>query len=136
MHISFIYPSVLWLLLLLIPVWALGLIAPRRLLGGRFWISLALRTALVMALVGSLAGAQLVRGAHQLTTVFLVDSSDSVSPAARAHAEQFMEQALASMPADDRAAIVVFGENALVERAPSSDRASRRRAFMKDCVDA
>ncbi|MBA3946560.1 MAG: VWA domain-containing protein [Herpetosiphonaceae bacterium] len=126
MHISFIYPAALWLLLLLIPVWVLALLAPRRLGKGRFWTSMVLRSVLLLALLGSLAGTQLVRGVNQLTTVFLVDSSDSVLPVARAHAEQFIQQALATMPKDDRAAIVVFGENALVERAPSSERSLRR----------
>jgi len=85
-----------------------------------------LRSALLLALIGSLAGTQLVRRVDQLTTVFLVDSSDSVGPEARARAEQFIRDALARMPLGDRAAIVVFGANALVERAPSPEEGLRR----------
>ncbi len=68
----------------------------------------------------------MVRRVDQLTTIFLVDSSDSVGPEARARAEQFVRDALQTMPDSDRAAIVVFGENALVERAPSAEKGLRR----------
>ncbi len=126
MRVLFVYPLALWLLVLLPLLAWLSLAAPRRLSRGRFWLSLALRALLFLALIGSLAGTQLVRTVDQLTTVFLVDSSDSVAPADVARAEEFIRQALATMPEGDRAAIVVFGENALVERAPSEDRGLRR----------
>src|SRR5215210_6967162 len=94
MFVSFIYPAALLLLLLLVPLWALALYAPRRLGRGRFWSSLVLRTLLFAALIGSLAGTQLVRRVDNLTTVFVVDSSDSVGPESRARAEQFIRDAL------------------------------------------
>jgi Mg-chelatase subunit ChlD len=122
MHFSFIFPGALWLLLLLIPLWALTLAVPRRLSPARFWGSLLLRTLLVGALVLSLAGTRLERAVDSLTTVFLIDSSDSISPSARGQAEAFIQESLKAMRQDDRAAMVVFGENALVERAPSLER--------------
>lgn len=126
MFVSFIYPATLWLLLLIVPQLALALFAPRRLSPVRFWSSLALRALLFLALVGSIAGTQIVRRVDQLTTVFLVDSSDSVSAEERTRAEQFIQGALATMPEGDQAAIVAFGENALVERAPSPEQGLRR----------
>jgi uncharacterized membrane protein len=120
LRLSFIYPSFLWLLLLLVPLWLITLKVPRRLAPWRFWSSLALRTLLVLLLVLSLAGTQLVYGVDTITTVFLVDSSDSIPTSAQAQAEQFIRDALDHMRADDNAAVVVFGENALVERAPNS----------------
>src|SRR5919202_770607 len=126
MHLSFIYPGALLLLLLLAPLWVLALLGPRRLGRGRFWASLLVRSLLLLVLVGSLAGTQLVRRVDHLTTVFLVDSSDSVGPESRAQAEQFIRDALQTMPDGDQAAIVVFGENALVERAPSPETGLRR----------
>jgi Mg-chelatase subunit ChlD len=122
MRISFIFPTALWLLLLLIPLWALALAVPRRLSPARFWGSLALRTALIASLVLALGGTQIERTVDDLTTVFLIDSSDSVSPSARGQAEAFVQESLKAMHSDDRAAVVVFGENALVERAPEQDR--------------
>jgi uncharacterized membrane protein len=121
-RLSFVYPEMLWLLAALGLVWALAFLPPRRLSPGRFWSSLALRTAITLALVLSVAGAQLVLPVDRLTTVFLLDGSDSVPPSTRAQAETFIQEALQQMPDDDRAAIVVFGGNALVERAPGDER--------------
>lgn len=118
LRLSFIYPGALWLLLILVPLWTLALLVPRRLSALRFWSSLGVRTALILALVLSLAGTQLVYGVDNLTTVFLIDSSDSISPSARSQAEAFVQESLGSMHPDDQAAVVVFGENALVERIP------------------
>jgi Mg-chelatase subunit ChlD len=119
MRVSFIFPIALLLFALLVPLWWLALAVPRRLSAPRFWASLAARTALVVTLVLAIAGAQLIRPTDRLTTVFLIDSSDSVSPSARGQAEAFVQDALKAMRPGDQAAVVVFGENALVERAPS-----------------
>jgi uncharacterized membrane protein len=119
---SFIYQETLILLLLLIPLWALTLAVPRRFAPWRTYASLALRSAGIVALVFALAGAQFIRPVGAVTTVFVLDSSDSVSPSERARAEQFLQGALAAMPPDDRAAIVTFGQRATVERAPSQNR--------------
>ncbi len=116
---SFVRPEFLWFLLFLPLVWGLGLLNQRGRMTRRRWSALIVRTLLLVALIGSLAGAQLVQPVHSLTTVFLLDSSDSISPGQRSANEQFIEQALQSMQAGDKAAVVVFGENALVERVPS-----------------
>jgi uncharacterized membrane protein len=126
MRLSFIYPTLLWLLLLLGPLLAVALLAPRRLPTLRFWSSIVLRLLLFVLLVGALAGTQIVRQVDELTTVFLVDSSDSVSPEERTRAEGFIQAALSTMRDNDQAAIVAFGDNALVERAPSTERGLRR----------
>jgi uncharacterized membrane protein/Mg-chelatase subunit ChlD len=123
MRLSFIFPTWLWLLLLLPPLWALAFAGPPRLTRRRFWASLALRTLALLGLVGSLAGAQLVWPVGAVTTVFVLDASDSVALSQRARAEGFVQQALAGMPADSRAGLVVFGQQALVERTPSGERA-------------
>ncbi|MEI8166031.1 MAG: VWA domain-containing protein [Chloroflexales bacterium] len=121
-RLSFIYPEMLWLLLAVGLIWAIALLTPRRLAPWRFWSGLALRTGITLALVLAVAGTQLVLPVQRLTTVFLLDGSDSLPAATRAQAESFMQAALAQMPNDDQAAIVVFGGNALVERAPSAER--------------
>lgn len=81
-----------------------------------------MRTLIAVALVFAFAGVQLVRPVDRLTTVFLLDGSDSMPASTRAQAEVFIRMALEAMPADDQAAIIVFGDNALVERAPDSSR--------------
>lgn len=122
MSLSFIFPAALSLFVLLIPIWVLALVLPRRIAPFRFWSSLILRTLAVSALILALAGTQVGSPVNTLTTVFLLDRSASIAPAEQARAEEFIRNALAGMGADDQAAIVVFGENALVERAPSSER--------------
>jgi Mg-chelatase subunit ChlD len=117
--LTFIYPGALWLLLLLIPLWWFALALPRRLASWRFYTSLALRSTLILALILALAGAQIIWPVNALTTVFVIDSSDSISPSMRGQAEAYVQEALATMQQGQQAAVVVFGENALVERAPS-----------------
>lgn len=121
--LTFIDPSLLWLLLVLAPLWALTLAAPRRLSRLRFWASLLLRTLAIAGVVLGLAGAQLTQPVGSTTTIFLLDGSDSVSLSQRARAEAFVHDALATMPNDSRAGLVVFGQRAVVERPPAAERA-------------
>ncbi len=120
MPFSFVQPAYLWLLLLLVPLWALAFAAPTRTTPWRRWASVVLRTTILGALVLSLAGTQFLWRSGQITTVFVIDNSDSVAPVARAKADQYVETAISRMPQGDRAAIVVFGSDAVVER-PASD---------------
>ncbi|KPV49599.1 hypothetical protein SE17_31705, partial [Kouleothrix aurantiaca] len=107
--------------LALVPLmWAFALLTPRRAAPLRFWGGLLLRTLILVALVLALAGAQLVQPVRTLTTVFLLDASDSIAPAQRERAIQYVDRALAGLPPGDRAAVVAFGAGALVERAPAS----------------
>ncbi len=122
MTVRFIEPRWLWLLLLLLPLAALTLAAPRRVARWRQWLSLLLRTVVFAALVLALAGVQWVRRADETTTLFLIDSSDSISPAARARAEAYVQSALPTMRPGDRAGVIVFASEALIERAPSDSQ--------------
>lgn len=121
MPFSFVQSAYLWLLLLLVPLWVIALIGPRRTAAWLLWTSLGLRTVILSALVFALAGAQLRWPAGQTTTVFVIDNSDSVAPVARARADLYVQAALQRMPANDRASIVVFGGDAVVERPPSEN---------------
>lgn len=123
MGISFVFPDALWLVFILLFLWSAALLAPARIAAWRRWSSLVLRTVVVLALIGALAGAQLAQPPDTTTTIFLLDGSDSVAASQRARAEAFIAQALATMPPDDRAGVIVFGREALVERLPSPERA-------------
>ena len=83
---------------------------------GRAWAAMGLRCLIALLIVFSLAGAQSVHGGDELAVVFLVDVSDSVPEPERERALAFVEKALATMRPDDRAALVLFGADALVER--------------------
>jgi Mg-chelatase subunit ChlD len=124
--VSFIYPQYLWLLLL-IPVTAgLALIGRRALSRARLWGGLVLRAFLLLFIILALAGIQLRLPTNTLTAVFVLDASDSVPPAEQARGEEFIRQAIENMPRGDKAAIVVFGEDALVERLSSEDSSLAR----------
>lgn len=121
MHLSFVYPNLLWLLLL-VPLTAwLALLGPRRPTLTRFWSGLTLRLALLSLIVFALAGIQLRLRADTLTAVFLLDISDSIPAEEQARGENLIREAIAAMPSGDRAAVVVFGQDALVERLASED---------------
>ncbi|HTP10802.1 MAG TPA: VWA domain-containing protein [Anaerolineae bacterium] len=110
------------LLLILLPI----LIAIGRPARGstrrRETIALGLRMIIVLCVILALAGLELARPSDQLAVVFLIDGSDSMSQAAKSLAFDYAQQAIHGMGADDQAAVVVFGGDALVERTMSSSR--------------
>ncbi len=144
--ISFVYPGYLWLLLLIpltiglvlagrLPVRAIparlpGRLSPRDMarfstghaaaaLSPRAWVGLALRVLLLLLIILALSGIQLRLPSRTLTAVFVLDVSDSIPPAEQARGEAFIRQAIQNIPSGDQAAVVVFGEDALVERLAS-----------------
>jgi Mg-chelatase subunit ChlD len=145
MNVSFDYPGFLFVLALLPLLWVFPFLAQpggigqqeqqgmaysqqrrwgsivRWLFAGSYrpLLALVLRMMLLIALVLSLAGMRLVRTVDNVTVVFLIDGSDSVSPTQREWAMQYITEALALQNPDDRASVVVFGKRALVERAPT-----------------
>ncbi|MBL8153309.1 MAG: VWA domain-containing protein, partial [Anaerolineae bacterium] len=84
--------------------------------------SLILRVIILLLLVFSLAGVQTVQSADRLAVVFLLDVSDSMTARAREAGLDYIRQSLAAMRPDDRAALVLFGGSALIERPLSSVR--------------
>jgi Mg-chelatase subunit ChlD len=108
------------LLLLLVPLTAwMGWPAkgPAR---KRETVSLILRTIIMLCLILSLAGMEMVRSGNELAVVFLMDVSDSMPQEAIASETAFVQQAIESMGADDQSAIVLFGADALVDRPMSA----------------
>jgi uncharacterized membrane protein len=119
--VSFANPWAL-LLLLTLPLW--GAVAwpqrnPYRRV--RETASLIVRAAIILLLILVLAGARQVRTSHDLATVFLLDDSDSVGGAGREAGLTYIRQAMAAMEPEDRAGVVVFGGDALVERPVSAN---------------
>jgi Mg-chelatase subunit ChlD/uncharacterized membrane protein len=120
---AFLRPGLLWLLLAIPLTVAVGLLGRRPAARDRrFWAGLAIRCLLLALLVLSLAGAQVRHRADYLTAVFVLDASDSVSPEEQAQGEAIIREALQGMSGRDRAAVVVFGRDALVERLASPER--------------
>ncbi|MBN1660228.1 MAG: VWA domain-containing protein [Anaerolineae bacterium] len=118
--LSFLHPTALLLLLLLPFVVALALLSRRRPRPARFWAGLGMRILLLLLVILSLAGLRFERRAATLTAVFVLDASDSIPAEEREYGESLIRAAIEAMPPGDRAAVVVFGEDALVERLPST----------------
>jgi uncharacterized membrane protein len=117
---TFTSPAVLLLGVVVIGLTLLLSVAARHHLSrGRRRASLAIRTLILSLLVFALAGLQLALPVGRLTTVFVVDLSDSVGGPGRSAALAFVREALDERPGGDQAAVVAFGRDALVERLPA-----------------
>ena len=120
-RISFLTPQAL-VLLLVIPIFWITARAGGRSGRDRRLLAVLLRTIIAVCLIGGIAGARITQPVTDLTTVFLVDVSDSVSPAQRDRALAYINEALATRPLADRAAVVAFGAAPLVEEPPTDLR--------------
>ncbi len=124
LSLSFAEPLAL-VLLALLPLAALvALAGTGKATRKRRTAALVLRCVVLTALVLSLSGVRLGQASERLAVVFLVDASDSVGQDGRDTAEQVVNAAIAQMPDSDRASVVLFGDDAMVERAMSDSRGS------------
>jgi uncharacterized membrane protein len=117
--ISFSHP---WYLLLL-PLLAWGTVYVSRrsladLRGARARWSLGLRLAIVTFVVLALAGLQLSQPAKRLSVLFVLDQSDSIPPAQKAQAIEFVNEAARKMGGNDQGGVLVFGGDAYLEMEP------------------
>jgi Mg-chelatase subunit ChlD len=77
---------------------------------------------IVLCLILSLAGLEIVQGGDNLAVVFLMDVSDSMPRQALSAEATYVRSAIAAMRPDDQSAVVLFGADALVERSMSTAR--------------
>lgn len=119
MSLSFVTPWALSLLGLIPILWIWAIYRRPGSRSKAALFALFIRSCIALALILAIAGIEIVQAVQGLTTIFVVDASDSVAPTQRERATQYIEQSLAHMPDHDQAAVIMFGENALVERAPS-----------------
>ena len=121
---SFGYSDALWLLLLL-PFVVLLARAGRN--GGSMRrsarrLSVALRLLIVTLIVLAIANLQLVTTSDKLSTVFLLDASDSVGAGGRTQGTDFTRKAMLTMKDNQQAGVIVFGQDALVEKLVGKDK--------------
>jgi uncharacterized membrane protein len=123
MMLTVLFPAALALLMLLplfwLFAWATRAVNISRLGTLRYLTLVLLRTLILAALILAFAGAQISRTIEHTAIAFLIDGSDSLSPALRQQAIDYVNEAIAAADPDDRAAVVVFGAGAAVERAMS-----------------
>ncbi len=123
MSLSFIQPLALLLFPVLAALVYLIARASRTYLApSRRRLSLIVRLMLTGLLCLGLAQPLLSISQNSINVVFLVDASDSVGPVVVAQETDWIRKSLANMGSKDRAGIVVFGENALVESALSNTK--------------
>src|SRR3990172_8808355 len=85
-------------------------------------LSLGLRLLIALLLIAGLAGLEVKRAADELSVVFLVDASDSMPLAARQLALDYVRTALRHLGPKDKAGVILFGADALVERTLSDKK--------------
>jgi Ca-activated chloride channel family protein len=86
----------------------------------RRWISLALRLAVVAALILAAAGLEHLKPVEGMNLFYLLDRSLSVSAGAQEQARQFVNKSAAGKGRQDRAGVIVFGADAAIESSPNA----------------
>jgi len=119
--LAFEYPNALVLLVLLPLAWWVS----RRSLSGmskaRRRFSTALRFTVLLLLILAAAGLQQVLLRDALCVFYLVDTSDSISAEATEQIKSFINRAMPEARSDDRAGIIAFGGDALLDALPVPD---------------
>src|SRR4051812_21251829 len=113
--INFTQPWGLLALALVPLAWLIGRHSVAALPRGRRRASHVVRSLLIGLLALALAGMQIIQAVDTLSVVFLLDRSDSISPAQQTAGAEFVRQAIAGMTDKDRAGVIAFGADALVE---------------------
>lgn len=116
---TFEAPEYLLLLVLLVPLY---LAAGRRTFtSGRPRLAAIARVLVLLAVVLAAAGLTVRMPSDRLGVVFVLDRSASLPEEARGDALEFVNEAASTMSDSDRAAVVVVGDGAMVEREPGSN---------------
>ncbi|MEZ4321198.1 MAG: VWA domain-containing protein [Myxococcota bacterium] len=111
-------PEFLWLLLLAAPIVGLAFWSRRKIPLFRRLLALGVRLALLFTIVFAIAGFTWQQAIDALGVVFVVDRSASVGGSGQAQAAEFIAAALEHQTREDRAGIVVFGADGMVETEP------------------
>ena len=123
MTFDFVQPLALLLLLVLPAFWLIDRISRTHLPRQRRRLVLGVRIAIAALLILGLAGPRIIGRADEQAVAFLVDVSDSVTPPMRETTMSFLRDATSAMTDRDRAIIIAFGAQSVVERPLSTARA-------------
>ncbi len=111
-----------WLLLLPLFIPPLILLSFRSLsaLGPvRRILAIAIRIGVVSLIVLALAELQARQRSDDLTTIFLVDNSESIPQQSKDYVRSYVNQALQAKPAEDQAGVILFGTEPRIEIPPT-----------------
>ena len=124
LRLGFDHPGYLWLLLALPLIWWLGYRSLSVLGNLRKWLALSLRTIVWTIVVLALAGVQVVWVSDKVTVMYLLDQSESIPRAKRQVMLEFVRKNVKRFrdaQRGDKAGIIVFGRNAMIEIPPFDD---------------
>jgi uncharacterized membrane protein len=130
--LDFADPLWLWALLILLPIvylWKTSRVPGTPL---RRWVTLLLRSSLVLAIIAALAGTRLVWFNKGICVVFVLDQSQSVPGAARDVVRERIGNEVQKMKKDDRFVVVEFGGDAVLGSLPSAKGAMPPPAKVAD----
>jgi uncharacterized membrane protein len=85
-------------------------------------LAVGMRLLVLSLLIFALAGLQFVKLSRESATMFVLDYSDSIPPATKQKALEYIQKAVQTKRDNDRAGIVVFGREAFIELSPSTAR--------------
>ena len=122
MTVDFTQPLALLLLLVLPAFWLIDRVSRTHLPKQRRRLVLGVRIAVAALIIVGLAGPRIIGRADEQAVAFLVDVSDSVTPPMRERQLAFLRDATAAMSDRDRAAIIAFGSQSVMERPLSTAR--------------
>lgn len=134
-QISFEHPWYLVLLVLLLPLWWFSFLHLRSLGPLRRWFALILRTALLATIIFAIAGVQLVQTSQRVTVMYVLDQSASIPSARRQMMLDFVIRNVKEHRVDergDKAGIVIFGREAMIEYPPLDEDLPNLRKFESD----
>jgi Ca-activated chloride channel homolog len=89
-------------------------------------VAIAVRTVVLLLLVLALAGLQAVRTNQGLATVFVLDRSASMTAGEERSAEYFIAKSLGALGPNDKAGLVVFGKDPVIDTDTGSLRSLGR----------
>ncbi len=119
--VEFTHPWALLLLLLLVPVIYWGKRVSASLSPWRRGASIFIRSVIVALLVLALSGIQLKMKQKELSVIFLVDSSLSISQKNKAWLYEYLRRVVKLKGINDEWGVIIFGRNARIEKNISKD---------------
>ncbi len=119
--LQFERPGWLLLLLLLVPVWLLARSTWASAGRTKAWLSLLLRTVVVLLLAASLSQPTLVKRGQGLTLMLVADRSASVPLTLRQRSEEFLQKLPEAKKPDDRVGTIVVGREAEILARPETN---------------
>jgi uncharacterized membrane protein len=85
----------------------------------RRWLALAVRAAVVLAIVFAIAGLQWLLPIEGMNVFFVLDRSDSIPSPQQEAARDYVNRAAEQMKSVDKAGVIVFGTQASIESSPN-----------------